>query len=69
MIGFGQTISKHNNIKWLELSEAETLSAKYNKNMLLFFYRENCDFCEKMKSQTFVDSSVIELINFDEQKA
>ena len=63
MIGFGQSISKHNNIKWLELSEAETLSAKYNKNMLLFFYKENCDFCEKMKSQTFTDSSVIKLIN------
>ena len=63
MIGFGQSISKNTNIKWLELREAEKLSAKYIKNMLLFFYRENCDFCEKMKNQTFTDSSVIELIN------
>ena len=61
MIGFGQTIS--NNINWLDLNEAERLSEKSNKNMLLFFYRENCDFCEKMKSQTFTDSTVINLIN------
>ena len=31
--------------------------------MLLFFYRENCEYCEKMKSQTFTDPSVIGLIN------
>jgi len=39
------------------------LSAKHKKDILLFFYRENCDFCEKMKSQTFSDSAVIKLIN------
>ena len=61
MIGFGQNVS--NNINWLDLNEAERLSEKSNKNMLLFFYRENCDFCEKMKSQTFTDSTVINLIN------
>ena len=61
MIGFGQSIS--NNINWLDLNEAERFSEKSNKNMLLFFYRENCDFCEKMKSQTFTDSTVINLIN------
>ena len=63
MIGFGQSISKDTSIKWLALNEAEALSAKYNKDILLFFYRENCDFCEKMKSQTFSDSAVIKLIN------
>ena len=60
MIGLGQST---NNINWLDLNEAERLSEKSNKNMLLFFYRENCDFCEKMKSQTFTDSTVINLIN------
>ena len=63
IIGFGQSISNHTSIKWLELNKAEELSAKYNKDILLFFYRENCDFCEKMKSQTFSDSTVIKLIN------
>ena len=59
-IGFGQST---NNINWLDLNEAESFSEKSNKNILLFFYRENCDFCEKMKSQTFTDSTVINLIN------
>ena len=63
MIGFGQSISKYTDIKWLALNEAEALSAKQNKDILLFFYRENCDYCEKMKSQTFSDSAVIKLIN------
>ena len=55
--------STNNSINWLELAEAERLSEKSNKNMLLFFYRENCEYCEKMKSQTFTDPSVIGLIN------
>ena len=63
LIGLGQSISKYPNVAWLALNEAEELSAKYNKNILLFFYRENCDFCEKMKSKTFTDSAVIKLIN------
>ena len=63
MIGFGQSTNNYNLINWLDLNEAESLSEKSNKNMLLFFYRENCDFCEKMKSQTFTDSTVINLIN------
>lgn len=56
-------LSTNNSINWLELAEAESLSEKSNKNMLLFFYRENCEYCEKMKSQTFADPSVIGLIN------
>jgi len=56
-------LSTNNSINWLELAEAESLSEKSNKNMLLFFYRENCEYCEKMKSQTFTDPSVIGLIN------
>ena len=62
-IGFGQTISMGTNIKWLALNEAEKLSEKSNKKILLFFYRENCAYCEKMKSETFTDPSVIKLIN------
>ncbi len=56
-------LSTNNSINWLELAEAEILSEQSNKNMLLFFYRENCEYCEKMKSKTFTDSSVIKLIN------
>ena len=59
----GVTQSVDNSIEWLDLSEAERLSADSNKNMLLFFYRENCDYCEKMKKQTLSEPSVIKLIN------
>ena len=55
--------SKKTSINWLTLSNAEILAKKSGKNMLLFFYRENCDFCEKMKNQTLNDPEVINLIN------
>jgi thioredoxin-related protein len=50
-------------IHWFSLEDAEILSKKNNKNMLLFFYRENCEYCEKMKNNTFSDLSVVKLIN------
>lgn len=52
-----------NKINWLPLERAELLSKDSNHNMLLFFYRDNCDFCDKMKRETFTDPSVIKLIN------
>ena len=63
IFGFGEVIVKYTSINWLPINEAEALSAKYNKDILIFFYRENCDYCEKMKNQTFSDSAVIKLIN------
>ena len=63
IFGFGEVIVKYTSINWLPINEAEALSAKYNKDILIFFYRENCDYCEKMKNQTFSDSTVIKLIN------
>ena len=62
MIAFGQAKSK-DTIKWLSINKAEELSVKHNKNILLFFYRDDCKFCDKMKSKTFTDSTVINLIN------
>ena len=61
IIGFTQAVD--NSIYWLELQDAERLVADSDKNMLLFFYRENCEYCEKMKTQTFSDPSVVKLIN------
>ena len=49
-------------INWLKLSKAEELANKYDKNMLLFFYRPECEYCDKMK-ETLTNSSVINLIN------
>ena len=50
-------------INWLDLSQAEVLASKHNKNMLLFFYRPECEYCDKMKNNTLTNSSVINLIN------
>lgn len=61
IIGFTQGFD--NSIYWLELQDAERLAADSDKKMLLFFYRENCEYCEKMKTQTLSDPSVVKLIN------
>ena len=50
-------------IDWLSLEKAQEYSKKYNKNMLIYFYRSNCEFCEKMKLETLNDNNIINLIN------
>ena len=50
-------------IDWIPLEKAEKFASKYNKDILIFFYRPGCEYCEKMKSATFTDPTVIQLIN------
>ena len=50
-------------VNWISLAQAEKLSEKYNKNMLLYFYRDNCDFCMRMKKEVLSDPQVINLVN------
>ena len=50
-------------INWIPLAQAEKLSEKYNKNMLIYFYRDNCDFCMRMKKEVLSNPQVIKLIN------
>ena len=52
-----------NSINWVALSEAEKYSEKYNKNMLIYFYRNNCDYCKRMKNEVLSDPQIIKLIN------
>lgn len=52
-----------NSINWVSLSEAEKYSEKYNKNMLIYFYRNNCDYCKRMKNEVLSDPQIIKLIN------
>tara|TARA_A100001388_G_C28632970_1_gene433179 strand:+ start:290 stop:778 length:489 start_codon:yes stop_codon:yes gene_type:complete len=52
-----------NKIQWLNLNEAQEYSKKYKKNMFVYFYRPNCEYCERMKSETLSDTSIINLIN------
>jgi thioredoxin-related protein len=52
-----------NIVNWTTLDNAEYLSKHDNKYMLLFFYRDGCEYCDKMKNETFTDSLVVSLIN------
>ena len=52
-----------NSINWVSLSEAEKYSEKYKKNMLIYFYRNNCDYCKRMKNEVLSDPQIIKLIN------
>ena len=60
---FSQAINKTNEINWMDLSTAQVYSKKYNKNILIFFYKPNCEFCDKMKSEALINEEVISLIN------
>ena len=61
LISFSQGQTK-DYIDWLSLEKAQEYSKKYNKNMLIYFYRSNCEFCEKMKLETLNDKNIINLI-------
>ena len=50
-------------VDWVTLAEGEKYSEKYGKNMLIFFYIDNCDFCMRMKKEVLTDPQVIRLIN------
>jgi len=52
-----------NSINWVSLSEGEKYSEKYKKNMLIFFYRDNCEYCMRMKQEVLSDPQIIKLIN------
>ena len=50
-------------IDWITLEKAEQFAKKYDKNILIFFYKPECEFCEKMKKETLSDPKIINLIN------
>ena len=50
-------------INWLSIQKAQEYATKYNKKILIYFYREDCDYCETMKKQTLKDPEVIQFIN------
>ena len=52
-----------NKIDWIPLEKAKKYAKKYDKNILVFFYKKDCLYCEEMKRETLSDQSVIDLIN------
>jgi thioredoxin-related protein len=50
-------------IDWIPLQKAKEYAKKYNKDILIFFYKKDCEYCDKMKQETLSDPSVINMIN------
>ena len=65
LLTLSQSINNKNQINWMDLSTAQTYAEKYNKNILIFFYKENCEFCDKMKNEALINKEVISLMNND----
>ena len=63
IFSFSQGNTNNKKINWISLEKAEEYASKYNQNILIFFYKPECDFCEKMKKATLSDPEVINLIN------
>ena len=52
-----------NDIASVTLQEAKLLAKEHNQKILIFFYKEHCPYCEKMKKETLTDITVINTIN------
>lgn len=62
-IGVSQSSIKKKGVNWMPLEKAEEYARKYNKDILIFFYKSNCEFCDKMKKNTLNDEEIINTIN------
>ena len=61
-IAFSQGAVK-TEIDWIPLEKAKKYAKKYDKNILVFFYKKDCPYCEEMKRETLKDINVVNLIN------
>ena len=50
-------------IDWITLEKAEKFAEKYNRDILILFYRPGCEYCEKMKQTTLKDPQITQIIN------
>lgn len=50
-------------INWVPLDKAKTLAKKNNGKILIYFYKQDCPYCDKMKKETLSDPSTISVIN------
>ena len=62
LIAFSQGSAK-TEIDWIPLEKAKKYAKKYDKNILVFFYKKDCPYCEEMKRETLKDITVVNLIN------
>ena len=48
---FSQGGTDKSEINWLSLEEAKKFAKKYDKTIFIYFYKENCPYCEEMKKK------------------
>ena len=62
IFSFTQNNSK-DDIRWMSLEDARLYAKEYNQNILIYFYKKDCEYCDKMKKNTLSDPEIIKLIN------
>ena len=50
-------------IDWIPLEKAKKYAKKYDKNILIYFYKKDCPYCDEMNKETLIDITVVNLIN------
>jgi thioredoxin-related protein len=50
-------------IKWSSYAEGVQKAKAEHKPMLVFFYRDTCPYCQKLKSGAFTDTSLADYLN------
>ena len=50
-------------INWISLEKAKMYAKKYDKNILIYFYKKDCPYCDKMSKETLKDLNIINVIN------
>ena len=61
-LSFSQRASK-SEISWISLENAKLEAKKNNKKILVYFYKKDCPYCDKMQKETLSDRSVVNIIN------
>ncbi len=59
--GFGQ--SENAGIKWVSISEAEALSKKNPRKILIDVYTDWCGWCKRLDATTYKDPNIVKLVN------
>ena len=50
-------------IDWIPLEKAKKYAKKYDRNILIYFYKKDCPYCDEMNKETLIDLTVVNLIN------
>lgn len=50
-------------LKWFNYSQGLTKSKVENTPILIYFYSDNCGYCRKLETETFVNEEVMEIMN------